>query len=135
VNNSRAAAHVRRVQTVRAGEKMGVISSRPIAEDWSIGVGSIKPRLSTNGSVHAWEFEKNGREMKVHVEGQLAFNSLPAVERGIGRMRPGLPSRGIRSKCTLPTVAPSASSPIGVRHFQATTSIMRAGGSTIQHSL
>ena len=33
-------------------------------------------RLPTYGSIYAWEFEKSGREMKVHVEGQLTFNNL-----------------------------------------------------------
>jgi len=33
-------------------------------------------RLPTYGNVYAWEFEKNGREVKVHVEGQLVFNNL-----------------------------------------------------------
>jgi DNA-binding transcriptional LysR family regulator len=36
----------------------------------------INLRLPTYGSVYAWEFEKGGRAMKVHVEGQLTFNSL-----------------------------------------------------------
>ena len=36
----------------------------------------INLRLPTYGSVYAWEFEKNGREVKVHVEGQLTFNNL-----------------------------------------------------------
>jgi DNA-binding transcriptional LysR family regulator len=36
----------------------------------------INLRLPTRGNVYAWEFEKNGREMKVHVEGQLTFNNL-----------------------------------------------------------
>jgi DNA-binding transcriptional LysR family regulator len=36
----------------------------------------INLRLPTYGSIYAWEFEKNGREMKVHVEGQLTFNNL-----------------------------------------------------------
>lgn len=36
----------------------------------------INLRLPTYGGVYAWEFEKNGREMKVHVEGQMTFNSL-----------------------------------------------------------
>ena len=36
----------------------------------------INLRLPTYGNVYAWEFEKNGREMKVHVEGQLTFNNL-----------------------------------------------------------
>ena len=36
----------------------------------------INLRLPTYGNVYAWEFEKNGRAMKVHVEGQLTFNNL-----------------------------------------------------------
>ena len=36
----------------------------------------INLRLPTYGSVYAWEFGKNGRELKVHVEGQLTFNNL-----------------------------------------------------------
>jgi DNA-binding transcriptional LysR family regulator len=36
----------------------------------------INLRLPTYGNVYAWEFEKNGRELKVHVEGQLTFNNL-----------------------------------------------------------
>ena len=36
----------------------------------------INLRLPTYDSIYAWEFEKNGREMKVHVEGQLTFNNL-----------------------------------------------------------
>ena len=33
-------------------------------------------RLPTYGGLYAWEFEKNGREVKVHVEGQLVFNNI-----------------------------------------------------------
>jgi DNA-binding transcriptional LysR family regulator len=36
----------------------------------------INLRLPTRGNVYAWEFEKNGRELNVHVEGQLTFNNL-----------------------------------------------------------
>ncbi len=34
----------------------------------------INQRTSTSGGFYAWEPEKNGREMRVRVEGQLAFN-------------------------------------------------------------
>jgi DNA-binding transcriptional LysR family regulator len=48
----------------------------------------INLRLPTYGGLYAWEFEKNGREMKVHVEGQLVFNNialrLNAVLAGLG---------------------------------------------------
>jgi DNA-binding transcriptional LysR family regulator len=48
----------------------------------------INLRLPTYGGLYAWEFEKNGRELKVRVEGQLVFNStdlsLDAVLSGFG---------------------------------------------------
>ncbi|ABD90417.1 LysR family transcriptional regulator [Rhodopseudomonas palustris] len=37
----------------------------------------INIRLPTYNSLYAWEFEKAGRELKVRVEGQLIFNTLP----------------------------------------------------------
>ncbi|UDQ74781.1 LysR family transcriptional regulator [Pectobacterium brasiliense] len=36
----------------------------------------INLRLPTMGGIYAWEFKKNGREIKVRVEGQLTMNSL-----------------------------------------------------------
>lgn len=36
----------------------------------------INMRLPTMGGLYAWEFEKEGRELKVRVEGQLTFNNL-----------------------------------------------------------
>ncbi|AHG21015.1 LysR family transcriptional regulator [Chania multitudinisentens RB-25] len=36
----------------------------------------INMRLPTMGGLYAWEFKKEGREMKVRVYGQLTFNSL-----------------------------------------------------------
>src|SRR3954464_9951635 len=46
-------------------------------------------RLPTHGgSLYAWEFEKNGRELNVRVEGQLVFNSagllLEGALKGLG---------------------------------------------------
>jgi DNA-binding transcriptional LysR family regulator len=45
------------------------------------GIGTIHGfcinlRLPTYGGLYAWEFEKNGRELKVRVEGQLVFNNM-----------------------------------------------------------
>ena len=37
----------------------------------------ITVRLPTSGGIYAWEFEKRGREVKVRVDGQLVFNSIP----------------------------------------------------------
>ncbi len=36
----------------------------------------INLRLPTYGNVYAWEFERNGRELKVHIDGQMTFNNL-----------------------------------------------------------
>jgi DNA-binding transcriptional LysR family regulator len=36
----------------------------------------INLRLPTYGGLYAWEFEREGRELKVRVEGQLAFNGI-----------------------------------------------------------
>ena len=35
----------------------------------------INLRLATAGGLYAWEFEKNGRELKARVEGNLVFNT------------------------------------------------------------
>ena len=48
----------------------------------------INLRFTTSGGLYAWEFEKDGREIKVRVEGQLAFNNsalcLKAALDGFG---------------------------------------------------
>ena len=48
----------------------------------------INLRLPTYGGLHAWEFEQGGRELKVHVDGQLTFNGtrqmLDAALAGFG---------------------------------------------------
>jgi DNA-binding transcriptional LysR family regulator len=36
----------------------------------------INLRLPTYGGLYAWEFEKDGRELKVRVEGQFVFNNV-----------------------------------------------------------
>jgi DNA-binding transcriptional LysR family regulator len=36
----------------------------------------INMRLPTHGSIYAWEFEKDGQELRVRVEGQLVFNNI-----------------------------------------------------------
>lgn len=83
---------------VRLGEQVArdMIATR-IAPDWSMAVVGapaylamheppgtpddltlhrcINLRLVTKGSFYPWEFEKAGRRLNVHVEGQLAFNS------------------------------------------------------------
>ena len=48
----------------------------------------INLRLNSAGGLYAWEFEKDGRELRVRVEGQLTFNSavsvLNAATDGVG---------------------------------------------------
>ncbi|CAN7367035.1 LysR family transcriptional regulator [Phenylobacterium sp. LjRoot219] len=48
----------------------------------------INLRLPTRGGLYAWEFEKDGRELRVRVDGQLVFNDpamvLEAARGGFG---------------------------------------------------
>ena len=39
----------------------------------------INLRLPTYGGLYAWEFEKNGRDYKIPVQGQLIFNAMPII--------------------------------------------------------
>jgi DNA-binding transcriptional LysR family regulator len=41
----------------------------------------INLRMPTSGGLFAWEFEKDGRELKVRVDGQLVFNEAPMMLR------------------------------------------------------
>ena len=44
----------------------------------------INLRHSTSGVMYAWEFERDGRELKVRVDGPLAFNdAMPALEAAL----------------------------------------------------
>ena len=62
--------------------------SEPQRPQELIGHNCINLRLPTRGGLYAWEFEKDGRELKVHVEGQLVFNGtfqmLNAALAGFG---------------------------------------------------
>ena len=59
----------------------------------------INLRLPTQGGLYAWEFEKEGRELRVWVEGQLVFNTvtliLEAALNGFGIAY--LPEDGVRA--------------------------------------
>jgi DNA-binding transcriptional LysR family regulator len=45
----------------------------------------INHRQARAGGLYAWEFEKDGRELRVRVEGQLTLNtSLPMVDAALG---------------------------------------------------
>lgn len=41
----------------------------------------INLRLATGGGFYPWELEKDGREVRVRVEGQLAFNDIDMIVR------------------------------------------------------
>jgi DNA-binding transcriptional LysR family regulator len=44
----------------------------------------INLRLATHGGLYAWEFEKDGRPLRVRVDGQLTFNTVrPMVEAAL----------------------------------------------------
>jgi DNA-binding transcriptional LysR family regulator len=52
------------------------------------GHNCINMRLPTHDTIFAWEFERDGRELRVKVDGQLVFNNLAmrrdAALRGLG---------------------------------------------------
>ena len=62
----------------------------------------INLRLPTHGGLYAWEFEKDAREFRVRVDGQLTFNAIgPVVEAaiagyGLGYVPDGLVEGHIR---------------------------------------
>ncbi|AVA23359.1 MULTISPECIES: LysR family transcriptional regulator [unclassified Rhizobium] len=49
---------------------------KPLTPQDLTGHNCINLRLPTYGGIYAWEFEKDGRELKVRVEGQLVFNNI-----------------------------------------------------------
>jgi DNA-binding transcriptional LysR family regulator len=62
--------------------------SEPLTPQELVEHNCINLRLPTRGGLYAWEFEKDGRELRVHVEGQLVFNGtfqmLDAALAGFG---------------------------------------------------
>src|SRR4051794_35362013 len=62
--------------------------SEPQTPQDLVGHNCISLRLRTHGGLYAWEFEKDGRELRVHVQGQLVFNGtfemLKAAVAGFG---------------------------------------------------
>jgi DNA-binding transcriptional LysR family regulator len=52
------------------------------------GHDCINLRLPTHGGLYAWEFEEDGRELRVRLEGQLVLNGttqiLNAAQAGFG---------------------------------------------------
>jgi DNA-binding transcriptional LysR family regulator len=61
---------------------------KPLTPHDLTGHSCINLRLPTYGGLYAWEFEKDGRALKVRVDGQLVFNTidlrLQAALAGLG---------------------------------------------------
>ncbi|RMQ96637.1 Transcriptional regulator [Pseudomonas savastanoi pv. glycinea] len=61
---------------------------RPEVPQDLAGHNCINIRFPTHGELFVWDFEKDGREVKIRVEGQLTFNSifmrLDAAVAGLG---------------------------------------------------
>jgi DNA-binding transcriptional LysR family regulator len=53
--------------------------SPPATPQDLLGHTCINQRFRPSGGLYAWEFEKDGRELKVRVEGQLVFNGIYQV--------------------------------------------------------
>ena len=49
---------------------------RPETPQDLTGHNCINMRLPTRGGIYPWEFERDGREIRVRVDGQLVFNNL-----------------------------------------------------------
>ncbi|OOG86143.1 LysR family transcriptional regulator [Pseudomonas sp. A25(2017)] len=62
--------------------------TKPVIPDDLTTHNCINLRMPTHGGLYVWEFEKNGQELKVRVEGQLVFNTiamrLEAALQGLG---------------------------------------------------
>jgi DNA-binding transcriptional LysR family regulator len=52
---------------------------KPIMPQELTAHSCINLRTATHGGFYAWEFEKDGRELRVRVEGQLVFNTASLI--------------------------------------------------------
>lgn len=55
--------------------------ARPVTPQELAAHACINLRLPSSGGLYAWEFGQDGRELKVRVEGQLAFNNAAMILR------------------------------------------------------
>lgn len=53
--------------------------AKPVVPQDLVDHNCINMRLPTYGGLLPWEFEKDGRELKVRVEGQLVFNAIEPI--------------------------------------------------------
>ena len=51
----------------------------PLVPQDLTGHNCINLRLPTHGGLYAWEFERDGQELSVHVQGQAIFNTSPEI--------------------------------------------------------
>ena len=90
----------------------------------------INLRLPTLGGLYAWEFEKDGRELNVRVDGQLVFNDVPIdPEGGDRRVRPGVHAGRAGEAIDQGTAGWCVCSPTGARRSRVTTSTIRVAAS------
>jgi hypothetical protein len=88
----------------------------------------INVRLRTYGGLYPWEFEKDGRELKVRVEGQLIFNtSAQVVTAALGGFGLAYIWETSRSP-TLLTGVCTVCWKTGVHRFRATISTTQVAG-------
>ena len=89
----------------------------------------VNLRLPTYGGTYAWEFAKDGRELKVRVEGQLVFNGIfQVLDAAVAGLGLAFVRRTLRSLIS-PGVASSGRLKSGARPGQATTSTILTAAS------
>jgi DNA-binding transcriptional LysR family regulator len=81
-------AHFRSAALIVGIPSYSATRSKPKRPQELIANNCINLRLPTHGGLYAWEFEKDSRKLKVHVDGQLVFNGtnqmLNAALAGMG---------------------------------------------------
>jgi DNA-binding transcriptional LysR family regulator len=88
----------------------------------------INLRLLSSGGFYAWELEKKGREVRVRVDGQLAFDNVNMIVRAATAGASALSWRTM-SRPSLRKAAWSASLKTGAPSSRATISIIPVGDS------
>ncbi len=90
----------------------------------------INMRQATGGGLYAWEFEKDGQELRVRVAGQLTFNtSYPMVDAAV-KVSVWPTSRTIWLLLNFQQARSSPSLRTGRHPFRAITSTTRAATRT-----
>jgi DNA-binding transcriptional LysR family regulator len=67
---------------VRITPDLGMAHGRPRAPQELVTHNCINLRLATYGGLYAWEFEKDGETLDVHVRGQFTGNTTPQMLEG-----------------------------------------------------